>query len=160
MFTNFENMHQSISKVCFFFQDVKINLKSRTRLKKFIESIFKKEHKKLEFINYIFCTDNALLEINKKFLKHDFYTDIITFDLSDSESIEAEVYISVDRIRDNAKKLGLALHSELHRVIFHGALHLCGYQDKTKREKANMREKEGFYLKQLLKSFSRDTVSC
>lgn len=148
LFTNFENMPLSFSKskVYFFFQEVKISLTRRTGLKKFIGSIFRKEGKKLKSINYIFCTDKALLEINRQFLSHDFYTDIITFDLSDSEEIQAEIYISVDRIRDNAAQLGTSFKSELHRVIFHGVLHLCGYKDKSQIDQAKMRKKEDLYL--------------
>jgi len=133
-------------KVYFFYQNVQISLSNRSGLKKFIESVFRKERKSLASINYIFVSDNALLEINKQFLKHDFYTDIITFDLSESEDIIAEIYISIDRVRDNAKALRTSFKSEIHRVIFHGALHLCGFGDKTKGEKAEMREKEDFYL--------------
>ena len=135
------------TKVCFFFQGVKVSLANRTQLKKYIQSIFKTEGKEVESINYIFCTDKALLEINRRFLFHNFYTDIITFDLSDSEAIQAEIYISVDRIKDNAPQLGVSFKSELHRVIFHGVLHLCGYKDKKKVEKEVMRGKEDFYLK-------------
>lgn len=144
-------MSLSKSKVYFFYQGVKSGLQSRTKLKKFIELIFKNEGRPLLSINYIFCTDKALLEINKQFLKHDFYTDIITFDLSESDEIAAEIYISVDRVRDNASLLGVSFKSELHRVIFHGALHLCGYSDKTKDQKAEMRGKEDFYLLSYLK---------
>ena len=133
-------------KVYFFYQNVQISLSNRSGLKKFIESVFRHERKSLASINYIFVSDNALLEINKQFLKHDFYTDIITFDLSESEDIIAEIYISIDRVRDNAKALGISFKSEIHRVIFHGALHLCGFGDKTKGEKTEMREKEDFYL--------------
>lgn len=136
----------SKSKVCFFFQGVKPSLTNRTKLKRYIQSIFKKEGKELESINYIFSTDKAVLEINRQFLLHDFYTDIITFDLSESNAIIAEVYISVDRIRENAAQIGVAFKSEFHRVIFHGVLHLCGYKDKTKEEKEKMREKEYFYI--------------
>ena len=143
-------MSLSKSKVYFFYQGVKSGLQSRTKLKKFIELIFKKEGRPLLSINYIFCTDKALLEINKQFLKHDFYTDIITFDLSESDEIAAEIYISVDRVRDNASLLGVSFKSELHRVIFHGALHLCGYGDKTKGQKAEMREKEDYYLRKYM----------
>ena len=146
MFTNFENM-PSLSKVCFFFQGVKITLTKRPELKNYIQSVFKKEGKSLESINYIFCTDNALLKINEQFLKHDFYTDIITFDLSEHNSIQAEVYISTDRVRENATQLGVSFKSELHRVIFHGVLHLCGYADKNKLDQKKMRQKEDFYLK-------------
>ena len=136
----------SKSKVCFFFQGVKVSLTKRTELKSYIQSIFKKEGKKLESINYIFCTDKALLEINRQFLAHDFYTDIITFDLSDSDAVQAEIYISVDRVKDNAAQLGVSFKSELHRVVFHGVLHLCGYKDKSKEQKHVIRRKEDFYL--------------
>ena len=115
-------------------------------LKTFIESIFKKEKRKLSSIIYVFCSDKRLLEINRQFLNHDFYTDIITFDLSGPGSIEAEIYISVDRVKGNAKNIGTSFKSELRRVIFHGVLHLCGYRDKTKAEKTEMRKKEEFYL--------------
>ncbi len=148
LFTNFENMPLpfSKSKVYFFFQQIKFTLTKRTALKKHIELIFRKEGKTLKSINYIFCTDKALLKINRQFLSHDFYTDIITFDLSESKKIQAEIYISVDRVRDNAIHLGTSFKSELHRVIFHGALHLCGYKDKSKVEQAKMRVEEDFYL--------------
>lgn len=149
MFTNFENMTLSTSKskVCFFFQEVRFTLAQRAELKSFIQSIFKKEGKKLESINYIFVTDKALLDINRQFLQHDFYTDIITFDLSTSAEVQAEIYISVDRVRENASQLGVSFKSELHRVIFHGVLHLCGYKDKTKAESEKMRKMEEVYLK-------------
>jgi probable rRNA maturation factor len=136
----------SKSKVCFFFHGVNISLANRSQLKKYIQSIFKKEGKALESINYIFCTDKALREINRQFLTHDFYTDIITFDLSESNAVQAEIYISTDRIKDNAFQLGVSFKSELHRVVFHGVLHLCGYKDKSKGEIEEMRSKEGFYL--------------
>jgi rRNA maturation RNase YbeY len=138
----------SFSKVCFFFENKDFSLKQRTILKRFIESIFSKEKKKLESLNYVFVADKRLLEINRQFLQHDYYTDIITFNLSGNASIHAEVYISIDRVRENAKKLDVSFKSELHRVIFHGALHLCGYNDKSKREIEKMREKEDFYLYQ------------
>jgi len=144
-FTNFEIM-RSNSKVCFFFQDVKANLPHRALLMKYIRSVFKKEGKNLESLNYIFCTDRALLKINRKYLKHDFFTDIITFDLSEKDTVRAEIYISIDRVRENAKKLDVSIKSEFHRVIFHGLLHLCGYNDKTKAEKKKIREKEDYYL--------------
>jgi rRNA maturation RNase YbeY len=123
------------------------NLKNATKLKHFIESIFKMESQSLDSINYIFCSDRAILEINKKYLNHDFYTDVITFDLSpDNKAISAEVYISIERIRDNAKQLGLSIKSELHRVLFHAALHLCGYNDKKKKDREIMRKRENDLL--------------
>ena len=125
-----------------------ISLSNRTGLKTFIHSIFRREGKKLDTISYIFCSDNYLLEINKQFLRHNYYTDIITFDLSESsKSTIAEVYISVDRVRDNAQNFNSSFKQEIHRVIFHGALHLCGYKDKTPKEEILMRRKEDEYLK-------------
>jgi probable rRNA maturation factor len=139
------------SKVYFFFQGVNVSLANRSQLKNFIHSIFRKEGKKLDSLNYIFCTDKALLEINRQFLAHNFYTDIITFDLSEKKAIKAEIYISVDRVRENALQIGVSFKSELHRVIFHGVLHLCGYKDKNKKQKLVIRAKEDFYLTRYFK---------
>lgn len=130
-------------KVRFFSHDARPVLRNRTILKKFIESIFRKEKQNLESINYVFCSDRSVLQINEKYLHHDFYTDVITFNLSpDNKAIVAEVYISVERVRDNARNLGTSLKSELHRVLFHAALHLCGYDDKEKKDLEEMRERE------------------
>jgi rRNA maturation RNase YbeY len=124
-----------------------ISLAERNRLKRFILSLFKRERKKLAELQYIFCSDAYLLEINRQFLHHDFYTDIITFDLSEKgQPINAEIYISVDRVRDNAQNFDSRLKTELHRVIFHGALHLCGFKDKTPKEELEMRKMEEKYL--------------
>jgi probable rRNA maturation factor len=136
-----------MQKVQFYFLDRKPALKQRIRLKLFIEKLFTQEKRKLGSLSYIFCSDEHLLGINKDFLKHDFYTDVITFDLSASQTkTEGEVYLSIDRIKDNAKQLGLSFNEELHRVIFHGALHLCGYKDKNKADQTQMRSAENKYL--------------
>jgi rRNA maturation RNase YbeY len=140
-----------MKKVQFYSLDRSPVLKERTRLKFFIEKLFITEKKNLANLSYVFCSDEQLLTINKDFLKHDFYTDVITFDLSSSKKeIEGEVYLSIDRIKDNVKQLGLSFNEELHRVIFHGALHLCGYKDKSKAEALVMRSKENKYLKRYL----------
>ena len=136
----------SESKVYFFFEKKGFSLENRSVLKNFICSLFKKEKTALESINYIFCSDKKLLEINKTYLKHDFYTDIISFDLSPGPQKVAEIYISIDRVRENAKELGVSFKNELHRVIFHGALHICGYKDKNKKDRETMRAKENIYL--------------
>ena len=136
-------------KVHFFFEDTKVDLRNRVGLKKSIEEIFRKEAKRIKFINYIFCTDKKMLEINRQFLKHNFYTDIITFDLSEGKDIQAEIYISIDRIRENAKAFKCPFKKELFRVLIHGALHLCGYDDKHKKETMIMRQKEDYYLGQI-----------
>lgn len=92
------------------------------------------------------CSDDHLLQINKKHLNHDYYTDIITFELSENNEISGDLYISTDRVLDNAKQLNITFHVELNRVIIHGILHLCGYKDKTKAQQKEMREKENYYL--------------
>jgi probable rRNA maturation factor len=125
-----------------------ITLTNRKKLKQFIIKIFKIEKVALESMSYVFCSDEFLLQINKDYLKHDYYTDIISFDLSLSKSspVIGEVYISVDTIRDNTKRFETTIQLELHRVIFHGALHMCGYKDKTKKDQALMTTKEDEYL--------------
>ena len=120
---------------------------NKKRLKQFIELLFKKEKKGLYELTYVFCSDEYLLGINKDFLKHDFYTDIITFDLSENnKQTIGEIYISLDRIKDNAKTMNASIKEETLRVIFHGALHLCGYKDKSKADIIKMRMKEDYYL--------------
>lgn len=120
-----------------------MSLRDRAKLKKFIEASFRKEKKKLRSLNFIFCSDQDLLEINQEYLNHNYYTDIITFELSEKDMpVEGEIYISVDRVRDNSQQLKESSSKELHRVIFHGVLHLCGYKDKEMKEKMRMREKE------------------
>lgn len=127
---------------------VPCTLKNRKALKVFLFKLFKTEKKSLASLSYILCSDNYLLKINQGYLKHDFYTDIITFDLSSSRSrLDGEIYISVDRVKDNARTHSISFQEELHRVIFHGALHLCGYKDKSKSEAAAMRAAENKLLK-------------
>lgn len=139
---------ESNSKVKFFTDGVMPSLKNRTKLKLFITSIFKNENKPLENLNYVFTTDKKILEINKLYLNHNFFTDIITFELSlYGKPIVADVFISIDRVRYNAKVFNVGINKELHRVIFHGALHLCGYSDKTRANQFIMRRREDFYLK-------------
>lgn len=127
-----------------FHQLIKVNLQNRKALKAFIPQLFKKEGKPFESINYIFCPDEYLLQVNNDFLQHDFYTDIITFDLSVSKTTPTigEIYISIDRVKENAITHQTTFELELHRVIFHGALHLCGYKDKSKKDALLMRDKE------------------
>lgn len=128
------------------------SLSDRTRLKSFIATLFKKEGRKLAEIRYIFCSDDYLLEINRQYLQHDYYTDIITFGLSDpGQPINAEIYISVDRVKENAREFNTSFKRELHRVIFHGALHLCGYKDKKSQDQQVMRKMEDKYLAQYFK---------
>jgi rRNA maturation RNase YbeY len=119
-------------------------LKQRNRLKSFLVSTAHAIRRPLGSLNIIFCDDDHLLGINRDFLQHDYYTDIITFDLSPSSKapLEAELYISVDRVKENAASLDQPFYRELHRVIFHGLLHLLGYKDKQKKDQALMRQME------------------
>ena len=136
------------TSIHFFYLKPCPSFRDRSKLKTFLHSLFRAEKKILGNLNYIFCSDDYLLKINQEYLKHDYYTDIITFDLSASaKSVEGEIYISVDRIRENARKEGVSVKEELHRVIFHGALHLCGYKDKAQKDKSEMKRRENRYLK-------------
>mgnify|MGYP003348178841 FL=1 len=127
--------------------NTKLSLVNRTGLKAFIKTIIKLENKKAKSLNFVFCSDKYLLQINKAFLNHNYFTDIITFDLSDSKKeISGEIYISVDRVKDNARIYNTSIKKEVHRVIFHGVLHLCGYGDKTKPQKKTMTNRENHYL--------------
>ncbi|HCL05650.1 MAG TPA: rRNA maturation RNase YbeY [Chitinophagaceae bacterium] len=137
-----------MNRITFRYADRQLTLAQKTTVRGFIETLFRKEKKKLAGINYVFCSDEYLLEMNRSFLQHDYYTDIITFGLSaPGAPVEAEIYISTDRVKDNARQLGISFREEMLRVIFHGALHLCGYRDKKKTEISLMREKEDYYLR-------------
>ncbi len=130
--------------------EVKSGLKNRRKLRNFIRSQVEKYGYNIETISVVFCGDEYLLEINRQFLNHDTYTDIITFDMRESDAdrmIDTEIYISIDRVNSNAKELGISKNEELHRVIFHGLLHLMGYADKTEEQKKNMRAEENKWLK-------------
>ena len=132
--------------------DSKVTLANRVALKSFIEKRVKKEGYSIETLTYVFCSDKYLLKMNKDFLSHNYYTDIISFDLSETPgNLIGEVYISVDRVKDNAKTHGTTLKEELHRVIFHGALHFCGYKDKKPADTIKMRQMEDAWLSAYMK---------
>mgnify|MGYP001177782745 CR=1 FL=1 len=116
--------------------------KTSSWLKKAIES----EKGRAGNVNYIFCSDEYLHQINTKYLEHDDFTDIVTFDYSDGEAISGDIFISIDRVKDNATKFNQSFDRELHRVLIHGVLHLLGYKDKNPSDKAQMRKKEEAYL--------------
>ncbi len=111
-----------------------------------LKDLILSEEKKLGEINYIFCDDEYLLKVNQDYLQHDYYTDIITFDYVKGKTISGEIFVSLQRISDNASSLSRDYEEELRRVLAHGILHLCGYKDKTEEEKKQMREKEDHYL--------------
>jgi probable rRNA maturation factor len=124
--------------------------------KDWLYDVIEKEGKELGFLNYSLISDESLLKINKDSLNHDYYTDIITFDLSDIEGIiEGDIYISYDRIKENAKVFHVKRMRELRRVFVHGLLHLLGYRDKTKKQKKVIREKEDLYLDVFYSSFKK-----
>jgi rRNA maturation RNase YbeY len=142
-------------KIQFHYLEGGFYLPSRTALKKFILTLFKKEGVKVEAVNYIFCADQYLLNINKDFLDHNTYTDIITFQYTAPKMpVRSDIYISIDRVRENAMLYHTSFLQELYRVIFHGTLHLCGYKDKSDKDVKLMRSKEDFYLGQYV---SRET---
>jgi probable rRNA maturation factor len=131
----------------FFEEDITYKLKHKTALRLWITETIQAEGFKPKELNYIFCSDAYLLQVNQQYLNHDTYTDIITFDNSETEgSIVGDIFISIDRIRENATKFNIPETDELHRVIIHGALHLLGYKDKTAVTKQKMTIKEDFYL--------------
>lgn len=119
-----------------------------------LEQVAKEEGVEVDSISIIFCSDEELLEMNKQYLDHDYYTDIITFDYSEEGYISGDLFISIDRIKDNVEHLKVDYSSELKRVCVHGILHLCGYKDKSPSDEAQMREKEEYYLKKFV---SRET---
>ncbi len=131
----------------FFNTKTRYTIKSKKELSLWLVATAKYEGFKIDSLNIIICSDEYLYKMNMQFLKHDTYTDIITFDQSTVQSlINAELYISIDRIRDNAKSQKSTIANELHRVIVHGLLHVCGYKDKKPSDKVIMSEKEDFYL--------------
>jgi rRNA maturation RNase YbeY len=136
-----------MAKILFYEPEVKCRLTNRKQLKVFIIELFEKEKTRLESMSVIFCTDAYLLNLNRNILQHDFYTDIISFDLSEEQNGSvSELYISVERVKENAILYKSRFVVELTRVIFHGCLHLCGYNDKGKSEIKQMREMENKYL--------------
>jgi len=132
--------------------DATVVLGNRVALKSFIEKKVKKEGYTIDSLTYVFCSDKYILKINQDFLSHDYYTDILSFDLSEIPGhLIGEVYISVDRVKDNAKTHGTTFKEELHRVIFHGALHFCGYKDKKPSDVKTMRQMEDRWLSAYMK---------
>jgi rRNA maturation RNase YbeY len=136
-----------MKKINFFVEDIKFTLTKKKELRHWITSTIEHNLKNLQLINYIFTSDSYLLSINEEYLKHNTLTDIITFNQStDQNLIEADIFISIERIKENSKKLNIPFKEELHRVMIHGVLHLLGFNDKSDPEKKEMRKKENHYL--------------
>ena len=141
-------MPKARSYIQFHSADIAVPLRERRKVKNFIKTQFLKYPVPLDRLDYIFCSDAYLLDMNIRFLQHDTLTDIITFPLHESgKPISGEIYISVDRVRENAALLSLPFPDELLRVVFHGALHLLGYKDKSKADQDSMRQQEDKWLK-------------
>jgi rRNA maturation RNase YbeY len=133
--------------ILFFSEDTLFKPKQKAELRKWVNNCVMAEGFKIQEINFIFCTDDYLLEINKNYLDHDTYTDIITFDNGEQNGkVLGDIFISVDRINENAAKFGVSERDELHRVMIHGVLHLLGYTDKDHKTKAQMTDRENHYL--------------
>lgn len=125
-------------------------LENKPELRKFLSSIFKNEGVVFKNVSFIFSTDEAVLQLNREFLDHDTLTDILTFTLSNTdEAVASEIYISVERVRENAKNFKVPYMNELYRVMIHGILHLCGFSDHNTKLKSTMRKREDFYLEQV-----------
>lgn len=138
----------AIKDISFFSEDINFTLKDKAKVRNWIADTIKSEgFKRIGELNFIFCSDEYLLDINKQYLNHDTYTDIVTFDSSEDEDVIAgDIFVSVERIRENASKFSVQERDELHRVIIHGVLHLCGFLDKKKEDKELMTAKENEYL--------------
>ncbi len=133
--------------ISFFYEDVDRKLEKPLKTKQWLKKSIVTEGYKIGRINFIFCSDAYLLEVNRQHLDHDYYTDIITFDNSDEEGlIEGDLFISIERVIENAENQGVAYINELKRVMIHGILHLLGYNDKSREEIEEMRKKEDFHL--------------
>lgn len=136
-----------MSKIEIFYEDIKPLKLSKTHINKQVKYLINNEIKEVGVISLIFCSDNYLLDINIKYLNHNYFTDIITFNYVEGELISGDLFISIDRVKENALEFETIWIKELYRVIFHGLLHLIGYNDKTEEDKVIMKEKEDLYLR-------------
>lgn len=134
------------SSIHFHSEEVDFHLVNEKKTIKWIKDSIKNETKNVGEISYIFCTDEYLHKMNLEYLNHDTFTDIITFDYTEENIVSGDIFISIDRIKENATKFKTVFENELSRVIIHGVLHLMGYKDKSAQEKEQMRSKEDFYL--------------
>jgi len=138
-----EDMSENV--ILFHFEDVSFEVPAESALKNWLCSVAEKEEKPFYEVNYIFCSDEYLRKINVEYLNHDYYTDIITFPYDDS-AVHGDMFISSERVTENAATNGVSFYQELYRVMVHGVLHMIGYGDKTPAEEAVMRQKENYYL--------------
>lgn len=130
----------------YFCEDIKFTYKNKLANNRWLKMVAGSEIRKIGDINIIFCSDNYILDVNMKYLQHDYFTDIITFDYCEGTVLSGDLFISVDSVRENSIEFGTDFGEELHRVIVHGVLHLIGYDDHTEEDKKVMRQKENYYL--------------
>ena len=139
------------SNIYFHSEEIEFNLSNETQTIKWLTQLAQTEKKEIEELNYIFCSDDYLLKVNQEHLNHDYYTDVITFDYCEGTQISGDIFISIDRVKDNAQSFNSTFQDELNRVIAHGLLHLMGYKDKNEEDAKEMRKMEDFALKLLHK---------
>ena len=130
----------------YFCEDIKFTYKNKLANNRWLKMVAGSEIRKIGDINVIFCSDNYILDVNMKYLQHDYFTDIITFDYCEGKVLSGDLFIRVDSVRENSIEFGTDFEEELHRVIVHGVLHLIGYDDHTEEDKKVMRQKENYYL--------------
>lgn len=140
-----------MNNILFYNNNTSFTLKNKNKIKAWIVASVQEEEHHISEIQYIFCDDSFILELNKKALQHNYFTDIITFQYNNKkEPIQSEIYISVDTVKSNAKLFNTSFQKELLRVIIHGVLHCCGYNDKTKAQEKQIRDKENYYLNKIV----------
>ena len=132
--------------ISYFFEDTDFVFKGKTLTNRWLRLVAESEIRRIGNISIIFCSDNYILDVNQKYLQHDYFTDIITFDYCEGDKLSGDLFISVDTVRDNAVEYGTEFNDELNRVIVHGVLHLIGYDDHCDEDIAEMRSKENYYL--------------
>lgn len=132
--------------ISYYFQDTDFKFRDRRRTNEWLKLAAESEIRRIGNISIIFCSDNYVLDINQKYLQHDYFTDIITFDYCEGDSLSGDLFISVDSVRENSVEFGTEFKDELNRVIIHGLLHLVGYDDHTEKDIKLMRSKENYYL--------------
>ncbi len=135
-----------MSNISFVSEEIKFNFPDKLKIKQWIKNTVAEEGSRVGDISIVFCSDEYLLNVNNQYLKHDYYTDIITFDYYEDGFVSGDLMISIDRVKENATIQNTKFEDELHRVIIHGVLHLLGYKDKTEKEEKQMRGKEDVYL--------------
>lgn len=132
--------------ILYYYEDIDFQFRNKTRTNRWLILVAESEIKRIGDISIIFCSDNYILDVNQKYLQHDYFTDIITFDYCEGDRLSGDLFISVDSVRENSIEYGTDFADELNRVIVHGLLHLIGYDDHTEADVAVMRKKENYYL--------------